>query len=155
MDFLLDIIMISLLTLTIGFCWKLNNKIVELKDSRKDLNDLVKTFDIAIIKTHKSIADLKVMSKQSSVDLQLYVKKASELLEDLSFMNDSAGNLADRLENAISTARSHHEMIKTHNESNKVTVPPSLSRPANINKTTSSSISRSRQELMRAVKKVK
>ncbi|AIF81893.1 hypothetical protein I862_06695 [endosymbiont of Acanthamoeba sp. UWC8] len=105
MDIVLNITVISLLIITIGFCWRLNKKIIELKDSKKDLGILVQTFDAAIIKTHKSIADLKVMSQTSSVELQQYVDKAGELISDLSFMTNTAAKLADRLENAIGVAR--------------------------------------------------
>lgn len=105
MEIILNILVISLLIITISFCWKLNKKIIELKDSKKDLGELVKTFDNAIIKTHKSIADLKVLSSNSSTELQQYVNKAGEFISDLSFMTDTAAKLADRLEKAISNAR--------------------------------------------------
>ncbi len=105
MDTLLNITVISLLLVTIAFCWRLNKKIIELKDSKKDLGALVQTFDSAIIKTHKSIADLKIMSQTSSDKLQQYVDKAGELISDLSFMTNTAAKLADRLENSIGIAR--------------------------------------------------
>lgn len=105
MAFYIEFIVVSLLVTTIFFCWKLNGKITELRDSRKDISELVKTFDVAIIKTHKSIADLKTMSAHSSQELQSYVSKAGELIEDLAFMTETSARLADRLERAISAAR--------------------------------------------------
>lgn len=110
-DVLLNIAVILLLGLTIFYCWRLNNKIAALKDSKKDLGSLVKTFDTAIIKTHSSIANLKNISNQSSNELQEYVHKASELISDLSFMNETASRLADRLEDAIRQARDSNSSI--------------------------------------------
>lgn len=98
---ILDITVISLLIVTIMFCWRLNNKILELKHSRRDLSDLVKTFDTAIIKTHKNISELKGMSASSTAELQTYLSKANELIGDLSFMTETAAKLADRLEKNI------------------------------------------------------
>ena len=53
---------------------------------------MVKTFDMAIIKTHKNIADLKSMSANSAEELQSYVGKASDTRDVLQayrmFAND-------------------------------------------------------------------
>lgn len=118
MEILLNIIVISLLIITIIFCWRLNKKITELKDSKKDLGALIQTFDSAIIKTHKSIADLKVMSQTSSTELQQYVDKAGELISDLSFMTNTAAKLADRLETAIGVARNEISHQSANNSQN-------------------------------------
>ncbi len=102
---ILDIAVMLMLFVTITFCWRLNNKILELKSSRKDLTELVKTFDTAIIKTHKNISDLKSMSSSSTAELQSYLGKANELIGDLSFMTETAAKLADRLEKNIMEMR--------------------------------------------------
>ncbi|MBS0236561.1 MAG: hypothetical protein JSS50_04410 [Proteobacteria bacterium] len=101
----LDIVMICLLGLTIWFCWRLNGKIAALRESKHDLSEMVKTFDSAIAKTHKNVAELKAMSTSSSQELQLYINKAGELIGDLSYMTEAASKLADRLESGISKAR--------------------------------------------------
>lgn len=114
----LDIVVICMLVVTISFCWRLNNKILELKNSRKDLSELVKTFDVAIIKTHKNISDLKGMSTSSTAELQTYLSKANELIGDLSFMTETAAKLADRLEKNIMDIRpsTDESLTKLKNE---------------------------------------
>lgn len=161
MDIILNITVISLLIITIAFCWRLNKKIIELKDSKKDLGALVQTFDAAIIKTHKSIADLKVMSQTSSAELQQYVDKAGELISDLSFMTNTAAKLADRLENAIGIARqeiSQHPPIKPNfmsaNESEAI-IPQPTAHSINSKVQPGSTYSRTKDELRNAIKLIK
>ncbi len=102
---ILDVFLIVLLSLTIGFCWKLNSKIHELKSGRKELLELIKTLDAGIIKTNANIHDLRIMTNNSSLELNTLVNKAAELIEDLGYMNDTAQGLADRLERNIVQSR--------------------------------------------------
>lgn len=102
---LLDIVVILMLSMTVVFCWQLNRKIVELKDSRKDLKNLVQALDNSIIQTHKSLASLKEASSKAASQLDAHTKLSKELVNDLSFMNGSASKLADRLESAISRVK--------------------------------------------------
>jgi len=115
---LIDGIVITMLIITISYCWRLNNKIVELKNSKQDLLGLVKTFDTAIAKTHKNIAELKNMSASSTAELQSYLQKANELVGDLSFMTETASKLADRLERGILDSRTvpEYNMNKFRND---------------------------------------
>jgi uncharacterized coiled-coil DUF342 family protein len=84
---------------------KLNNKILEVKSSRQDLVELIKTLDNAISRTNKNIAELKTMSASSTNELQVYVEKARELIGDLSFMTDTASSLADRIEKGMNNVK--------------------------------------------------
>ncbi|MDF2966180.1 MAG: hypothetical protein K0Q51_1568 [Rickettsiaceae bacterium] len=110
---IIDIAVILLLVMTIIFCWRLNNKIIELKSGRKDLLELVKTLDSAILKTNTNISELKVMSQNSAVELSGLVSQAQEYISDLNFMNETALKLADRLERNISDARYVAEKLQT------------------------------------------
>jgi hypothetical protein len=160
-ELVLDIVVLFLLLVTIAFCWRLNNKILELKDSKKDLGALVKTFDGAIIKTHKSIADLKQISHSSSVELQQYVDKAGELISDLSFMTETATKLADRLEKAIALAREEvpiqvakHQMQRNHENLDEIIA--NINRRDGVNQNHQVKVkSTTREELMKTVQMLK
>lgn len=104
-ELILNLIVMALLTLTIFFCWRLNNKIGELRAGRKDLIELVRTLDAAIIKTNSNITSLKTMSQTSAHELNETVQKAQELLSDLSFIVDTGSKVADRLERSIVNSR--------------------------------------------------
>lgn len=114
MTVIIDIIMMALLGMTIIFCWRLNGKIIELKAGRKDLVELVKTLDKAILQTNTNISELKVMSQNSAVEISTLVMKAQEAINDLSFMNETAAKLADRLERNIGEARYVQDKIRDY-----------------------------------------
>lgn len=102
---LLDIIILLVLGVTIAFCWKLNNKITELKSNKSEMIDFVKSLDNTIINAHKSVVSLKEATQNASDERQKYVKEGNELANDLSFMIDSGNRLINRMEKAIETAK--------------------------------------------------
>jgi chromosome segregation ATPase len=157
---ILDIVVITLLLVTIMFCWRLNNKILELKHNRRDLTDLVKTFDTAIIKTHKNISELKGMSASSTAELQSYLSKANELIGDLSFMTETASKLADRLEKNIVDMKPQHNdsLTRLRNEQ----LEQMISNLGNSNQPTgritpqvSGSFAKTKNDLLAAIKMAK
>lgn len=147
-ELVLNTIMISLLVLTITFCWKLNSKIVMLKNGRKDLDKMVQNFDIAIVKTHQNIEDLKRLTITSGEDLQLRITKAQELSADLGFMIDKAASLADKLEEGIAVARS--AAVKLDNNSVEAPKNPA-NQPVAEKK---SHFSKASNELLNAIKNI-
>jgi septation ring formation regulator EzrA len=158
---ILDSTVVSLLLVTIFFCWKLNERITELRNSKKDLLDLIKTFDDAIKKTNQNVTELRSMSRTSTTELQNYIQKANELISDLSFLTDSAGTLADRLEKNIRSMRTHEAPsapIENDNglrtiPSNTNTVPITTSpvQPTGF-KAMKASFARTRDEFIAAIK---
>lgn len=159
---IIDGVVIALLVITIGYCWRLNNKILELKNSKQDLLELVKTFDIAISKTHKNIAELKNMSASSTAELQSYLQKANELVGDLSFMTETAAKLADRLERGILDTRNSND-YNTFNKFKNEQLEKMIESIGNSNdeafeprtQVASSGFSRTRNDLISAIQEVK
>lgn len=158
---IIDITVICLLLMTIMFCWRLNSKIMELKSGRRDLLELVKTLDAAILKTNTNITELKVMSQNSAVELSHLVSKAQEYIGDLNFMNETAAKLADRLERNISDARYISEKLKaaytepqSFDPSTHITAEIKPQKPANANPIRSG-FSRAKEELISALRFVK
>lgn len=111
MEVILNIIVIVMLGFTIAYCLRLNARIMELKNNRKDLVELVKTFDATMINTHKSISNLKEISAHAASELKDGISKSEELVGDLSFMNETASKIADKLEKMIEMARSATSQI--------------------------------------------
>ncbi|MCE2992440.1 MAG: DUF6468 domain-containing protein [Candidatus Jidaibacter sp.] len=167
---IIDIAVILLLVMTIIFCWRLNNKIIELKSGRKDLLELVKTLDSAILKTNTNISELKIMSQNSAVELSALVSQAQEYISDLNFMNETAAKLADRLEKNISDARYVSEKLRSeygrtevandvpkHNPA-EIKPEPNLNPRPNPNygiKNLKSGFSKAKEELISALRFVK
>ena len=113
---LIDLLVMLLLLMTIFFCWRLNAKIVELRASRKDLLELIKTLDQAIFKTNSNIIELKSLSQNSAVGLNNLMSKAKININDLNFINETADKTANKLEKNIIEAR---KLIETINQTNK------------------------------------
>ena len=101
MNYVLEIVVILLLSMTVLFCWSLHNKITEIRSTRKDMAGLVRVFDEAINNTNNSLTSLKEASANAAIDLKKYSVKSHELVSELAFMNDTAVRLADRLEGLI------------------------------------------------------
>lgn len=157
--YLIDACVIGLLVVTIAYCWRLNNRIMELKNSKEDLNNLVKTFDVAIQKTHRNISDLKEMSSSTTAELQTYLEKANELVGDLSFMTETASKLADRLERGIIDSRKPRnpavEKFKNEHLENMISNLGKVPDNENEQKSAQSeeaSYSKTRKDLMEAIK---
>lgn len=102
---MLDYITILLLLVTILYAFKLNKKIVSLKDAKEDLSILMHGFDEAIMRAEMSISELKQLSSETSYDFQKKIDKANFLTNDLSFMTDRATELADKLEKTMSLSK--------------------------------------------------
>ena len=150
---ILDIVVVLLLVMTIVFCWRLNAKILELKEGRKDLIDLIKSLDAAVIKTNTNIHDLKLMTESSAIELSALVQKAQEVIEDLGFMNDTAAKLADRLENDISESRYVSEKLRAN--LNDVDIGDSYSREESTLSSPRTGFNKARKELLNALKVMK
>jgi hypothetical protein len=159
---IINVIVMLLLVLTIVFCWRLNNKITELRSGRRELLELIKSLDNTILRTHTNINELKNMSQNSAVELNVLVSRAKENISDLNFINETAGKLADRLERNMSEARYLCEKLKSNYRLPETETEMS-STPANTdtppiqapNTAVRSSFSRAKQELMSVLKMVK
>lgn len=98
---ILDIIVLCVLGVTIAFCWRLNNRIMELKSSKKDMASFVSALDTAVINAHKSVITLKETTEKSTTERQKYVTEGTELANDLSFIISSGNRLLQRLKDEM------------------------------------------------------
>lgn len=101
LELILNIVIIFLLVPTIFYAIKLNSNLNILRNNQKSLARLVESLNEATFKAETSIPKLKNITQSSSTDLKEVVVKAKELKEDLSFINQRADGLADRLEGVI------------------------------------------------------
>ena len=119
LELIINIIIITLLVPTIVYTYRLNNNLKVLRQNQNSLAQLVNALNDATFKAENSIPKIKSVTEHSSEGLKEVVDCAKELKDDLLFINERADNLADRLENVISTGRN----IKTEQELSKVVVP--------------------------------
>ena len=116
LEFIIDIVIIALLIPTIIYAYNLNKSLNMLRQNQKSLAQLVSALNEATFKAESSIPKLKSVTEHSSEGLKEVVDNAKELKNDLLFINERADNLADRLENVISSSRGIEKQHSTKNE---------------------------------------
>ncbi len=91
-------IIIVLLGATIVYAQKLSTHIRVFRDSRKDLDKLIRDLGQQIEKADATVSAMKAAARDSGKDLQRRIDEARGLSEELQLVAESANNLASRLE---------------------------------------------------------
>ncbi len=110
---ILDLVVSVLLIATIGYAWMLNQRLSSLRKNRDDLAKTIAAFNEATLRAESSIPKLRKAAEESGQTLQERVEKAQSLRDDLAFMIERADTMANRLENAVRSARSDSVTAKT------------------------------------------
>ena len=98
---ILDILIVILLSATIGFAIVLNRRLSRLRDNKSELDDLVKGFADAAGRAEVSVAGMKDTAAKSAEVLQKSIDRAQALRDELQFMIEAADSLASRLESSV------------------------------------------------------
>jgi hypothetical protein len=106
----LDVMVAVLLAVTIVYAWVLNQRLSQLRRNRDDLAKVVSSFNDATARAEAGIPKLRKAAEETGSALQERVEKAQSLRDDLAFMIERADAMADRLEQAVRSAR---EEIRT------------------------------------------
>ncbi|HAE49309.1 MAG: hypothetical protein CMO30_18050 [Tistrella sp.] len=102
---ILDVTLVVLLGATIGYCVALHRRLGELRAAQSELPKLIDNFIEATRRAEAGIAGLKAASAATADEIGPKLGEAQVLREDLAFMIDHGGKLADRLEAAVRVAR--------------------------------------------------
>jgi len=105
LELIINMLIIVLLIPTIIYAYKLNKNLTILRENQNSLSRLISSLNDATIKAENSIPKLKNATEESSQNLKDVVDNAKLLKDDLTFINERADNLADRLENVIHDGR--------------------------------------------------
>lgn len=104
-ELIINLTIIGLLIPTIIYAYKLNKNLSLLRKNQSSLSQLIASLNEATFKAENSIPKLKSVTEHSSEGLKEVIDSAKSLKDDLSFINERADNLADRLENVIHDSR--------------------------------------------------
>ena len=110
-NLLLNVLIVVLLAVTIGYCWLLNRRIKVLQDSRSELALLLKHFDVSTQRASDSIIALQSASKKIGENIQLRIEKANYLLDDMSFMIEKGNKLANQMEAGFAVSRARERVM--------------------------------------------
>lgn len=105
LELIINLLIIVLLVPTIIYAYKLNKNLTLLRQNQSSLSRLISSLNDATIKAENSIPKLKNATEASSQSLKDVVDNAKSLKDDLTFINERADNLADRLETVIHDGR--------------------------------------------------
>lgn len=105
LEFIINLVIIALLIPTIIYAYRLNKNLTILRQNQSSLSKLIQSLNEATFKAENSIPKLKSATQSTSGELKEVVDSAKTLKDDLTFINERADNLADRLENVIHNGR--------------------------------------------------
>jgi len=105
LELIINLAIIALLIPTIIYAYKLNKNLSLLRQNQSSLSKLISSLNEATYKAENSIPKLKSVTEHSSEGLKEVIDSTKFLKDDLTFINERADNLADRLENVISAGR--------------------------------------------------
>jgi len=125
MTIILDAVLAVLLAGVLGYAYLLNKRFTALQADRKALERLVASLADTSRRAETGIAGLRVAADQIGEALQQKIDRATALSDDLGYMLDSGGVLADRLENAVRAGR---ESRPSPAQAAKVTLPTRVER---------------------------
>lgn len=104
LGFYLDIVVAVLLVATVAFCWVLNKKLEVIRNHRAELEALIAAFNDSCMRAESGVKALRSATDEAT-RLQQYLERSQNLRDDLSYLVDRGGSLADRLEGGVRTAR--------------------------------------------------
>ncbi|QJE73003.1 hypothetical protein HHL28_07800 [Aerophototrophica crusticola] len=102
---LLDLAVIGLLVATIVYAVRLNKQLAAVKDSRVELEELVRGFAEATAQADGSVKAMRKAAQESGEALSSMITRGRALKEDLDQIVQAADSLANRLEAASGKAR--------------------------------------------------
>ena len=101
----LDVLIATLLVATIFYCFILNRKLEAMRSAQDEMRRLAEDFGRATAQARAGIAELKFAGEEAGQKLQAGIEKARSLADELAFVSEAGGRLAERLEQGIDSRR--------------------------------------------------
>ena len=105
LNLVIDGVVAALLAVTLIYCVILNRRLSVMRHAQSDLRGLVAEFNHATEKAKSGVMELKKSSGEAGKALQLEMKQARGLADELRFIAESADRVAQRLDASIGQAR--------------------------------------------------
>lgn len=112
--FLVDVVLIILLSTVLLWLFKVNWTLAKLRNSRGELAQLLQQFTMATQRAEESTRTLKSLGSNTLKTIETASEKGKKLYDDLSYLVERGTKMADQLEVVISEGR---------HRSNSVTKP--------------------------------
>jgi hypothetical protein len=100
-----DVVVALLLVATIGFVWRLERRIALLKREEARFAELLGEFAAAAARAEQGVKALRGVAESAGRDLEAVIARAQGLREDVQFLLERAGPVADRLSDTVMRSR--------------------------------------------------
>jgi hypothetical protein len=113
MEWILDILLVVLLTATLVHAIRLERALGVLKRDRSAMQELVASFDASTRAAETGIARLHATADGPGRQIQQLIERGTTLKEDLTFLVQRGEGLADRLDEGLRSARPSFAVLET------------------------------------------
>ncbi|MCF8473574.1 MAG: DUF6468 domain-containing protein [Emcibacter sp.] len=101
MGLFLDIVIIVLVTVMIGYSVVLNIKLKTFRNTQNEMSALITQLNNIILQAQANIETLKKTAEKEEGRLKDLILKSRMLADELAIINESGSNLADRIERGL------------------------------------------------------
>jgi len=153
----LDLILIAIVGAGLMQTARLIKHLMGLQQNRVEMERFVRDFHTTVLRAEAGIKGLKNAARESGDDLEKLVEKAVLVRDELSFIVESADQIAERLSESASTAVRPEKKVATKSEETmpphpaNETAPPTKSDETRV---TPAPSSRAEKELLQALQKL-
>jgi hypothetical protein len=105
LSMILDLVVAGLLGVTIAYAALLSRRLGALRNDKQQLETLVQSLDASSLRANAGIAALRDAAEEIGRTLQQKIEQGQGLRNDLNYICDLGGGLADRLESSIRATR--------------------------------------------------
>lgn len=112
-DWVLEIVLIGLLTITLFHAVRLERALGILKRDKAELESLVSGFNASTLQAEDGVAKLRAAAEGTGRQLARQIEAGRLLQSDLEFIVGRAERTADRLDQAVRNARTRNVLPET------------------------------------------
>ncbi|MDB5411096.1 MAG: uncharacterized protein JWL84_6008 [Rhodospirillales bacterium] len=102
---ILDLVVAGLLAVTIAYAVLLSRRLGALRNDKQQLETLVQSLDASSIRANAGVAALKDAAEEIGRTLQQKIDQGQGLRNDLNYIVEVGGGIADRIETSIRSTR--------------------------------------------------
>ena len=111
-NILLDGFMVTLLFMAIIFCWRLNNRLMGMKQMGAQLTPFVRNFSSYLTQISQSIDKLKETADVGQKGLTEQIPQAMALKDDFDILLEHSDKIAKRLDQIIEKAQQTEKLLQ-------------------------------------------
>lgn len=112
---ILDVVMMTLLLVSILYCLVLNRKINRLHQSKQEFIAMVQQFDKAATQAGKHIAEIRTMADTIHQEIDQKSEHAKIIIDDLDYMSEKAKNIVTASKMTLNKLRESSNIASNYN----------------------------------------